>query len=185
MLSNMRIRDFDDFAHYLKETLPAAASKARPVYEQGSGYYFTGKVESLLDITLRSVSHPLSFSLLAVIKARVFILDRPRIPLRVLTKRLPRIDADLLRILDIHSSLDDRDDYWDFASSWRVLVSSWEEMASDAGPILQVLEPIRKKAEKEIRYRTDIAVNRRLPQELADLVFEHAMAVEEVPLEAE
>lgn len=179
----MRICDFDDFAHYLKETLPAAAKNPRYAYE--TGYSFIGKVDTLLDITLRSASHAVSFSLLAVIKARVFVLDRDRIPLRILTKRLPRLDADLLRFLDIHSALDDRDEYWDFASSWRVLVSSWEEMASDAGPLLQVLEPIRKKAEREIRYRTDIAVNRRLPQELADLVFEHAMTVEEVPLEAE
>lgn len=185
MLSSMRIRDFDDFANYLKETLPAAAVKYRPDYERNHGHSFIAKVESLLDITLRSANHPMALSLLAIIKAKVFVLDRPRVPFRSLAKGLGKIDAEMLRMLDIHSDLDDRDEYWDFASSWRLLVSSWEEMASDPGPLLQVLEPIRKKAEREIRHGTDIAVNKSLPQELADLVFEHAMAVEEVPFEAD
>ncbi|KAK4501392.1 hypothetical protein PRZ48_007201 [Zasmidium cellare] len=183
ILSNMRIHDFDDFAKYLKETLPAAAKQVRPDHESFS-WHFLNKIKTLLDLVLGSASHPVSFSLLATIKAKVFVLDRPRIPPRRLAPRLASVDTELLRMMDMHSNMDDRDKYWDFASSWRLLVTSWEDMASDAGSLLRVLDPIRKKAEAEIRRRTALAVSRKLPQELADLVLEHAMAVEEVPLEA-
>lgn len=179
----MRIRDFDDFACYLKETLPAAANEARPVHEP-SRYAFTGKVKNLLDIALRSASHSTSFSLLATVKAKVFVLNRARVPPRHLELPVADMDARLLQMLDVHSNIGDKDEYWDFASSWRLLVTSWEDMASDAGPLLRVLDPIRKKAEKEIRCRSSLAVNMRLPQELADLIFEWAMVIEEVPLEA-
>lgn len=182
ILNTMRIPDYNDFAEYLKETLPRASNMWMPEHEYGE-LTFMGKVHMLLKMVITNAAHRSAFSLLTTVKAKVYIVGHKRVTIRVLPKQVEYVDAQLLWLLDIHAQTAEQDEYWDFAESWRRLAIAWEDMYVEPAFLMRLLGTIRAKAETEVRYRTNIAINARLPQELADLVFEKAMAVEEIPLE--
>ena len=77
MIRNMPVRDYNDLAAHLKERLPSASEKTRPDHEY-SGRTFVGKSHTLLERVLSFASYSASFSLFAIVKAKVFLLDRPR-----------------------------------------------------------------------------------------------------------
>lgn len=180
----MPLADTEDFAAYLKETLPSAASTSKPNHEF-FGRTFTGKVHLLLERTLyESRRNPsVAFSLFATVRAKVLLSGRPRVHPRNLEREQQYIDETVLCMLDQHSQAHNPEDYWDFAASWRALLDGWREMGSDPGTLLRLIDPIRKKAQGEIRHRVDIAVNNKLPAELSDAIFEQAMLAEEVPFD--
>ncbi|KAF7191734.1 hypothetical protein HII31_06779, partial [Pseudocercospora fuligena] len=183
-LNKMPLPDAEDFAAYLKETLPAAASQPKPNHEF-FGRTFTGKVHLLLERILYESrqNRSIAFSLFVTVRAKVLLSGRPRVHPRNLEREQQYVDETLLLMLDQHSRVEDLEEYWDFAASWRESLDGWREMGSDPATLLRLIDPIRMKAQTEIRHRVDIAVSNRLPAELSDAIFEQAMLAEEVPFE--
>ncbi|KXT15613.1 hypothetical protein AC579_5834 [Pseudocercospora musae] len=180
-LNKMPLSDAEDFAAYLKESLPAAANQPKPNHEF-FGRTFTGKVHLLLERILYESRNNRSaaFSLFVTVRAKVLLSGRPRVHPRSLEREQQYVDETLLWMLDQHSGAENLEDYWDFAASWRELLDSWRETGSDPATLLRLIDPVRKKAQREIRHRVDIAVGNRLPAELSDAIFEKAMLAEEV-----
>ncbi|EME82168.1 uncharacterized protein MYCFIDRAFT_175712 [Pseudocercospora fijiensis CIRAD86] len=152
-LNKMPLPDAEDFAAYLKERLPHAASLPRPNHEF-LGRTFTGKVHLLLERALyESRQNPsVAFSLFATVRAKVLLSGRSRVHPRNLGREQQYVDETLLWMLDQHSEAGDAGDYWGFAAAWRELLDGWQEMGSDPGTFLQLIGPIRKKAQREIRH---------------------------------
>ncbi|CAK4018074.1 Hypothetical predicted protein [Lecanosticta acicola] len=187
ILNTMDFPDVPDFCAYLEETLPLAAAKRRPDHEY-SGRRFVGKVHLLLQRVMQGYAnnYPLALSLFVVVKSKVLQRSNPRV-LRAYPTEEKYVNDTINWLLDQRDLHGSPDEYWDFATHWRAMLHTWKPSSphfnGGLGALLDLLERFRQKAESEIRHRTLIAVNGRLPTELADLVFEFAMLVEEVPLE--
>lgn len=76
----------------------------------------------------------------------------------------------------------DPDVFWNLASGFRQTSRHARKHRRYRSASMSLVHALRDKAEVEIRRRTMLAINGRLPAELADLLVEFAMLAEEVPL---
>lgn len=184
MLKMMHIPDPADFALYLQDLLPQAAMQPRHDNEYG-GFPFASKMRLLLNRVLQDSrsDYSIALRLFIVVKAKVLIKNKQRFRRSGFEREKQYIDDTLFWLLKQHDeSSPERRQYWDFAASWRELVNAWQDIETEPEVLLRLLGGLRQKAWSEVRWKTELAVQSRLPTELVDAVFEEAMLAEEIPI---
>ena len=191
IMETMSIVDAPDFANYLIEALPRAVKRPEPKHESFSEKPFMAKAMVLVIKLLQSCGDDYSVVLPVVIttKTRVLPCRSPRNPTKIHFHDWEYVELDhmvetLLRHHDVQIK-ENPDLFWNFAAGFRQIFDhacKIRRKGKDIEHMMGMINALRDKAIVEIRRRTMLAINGRLPAELADLLVEFAMLAEEVPL---
>lgn len=179
IMRTMSIVDTRDFANYLMEALPRAVRSPKFVHPRDRP--FLSKAMVLVRKLLQSCGDDYSSALPVALTMKTRVLpSRHPSETWIYDQQLDKIIKTLLRHYDLRIR-EDPDLFWNFAACFREVVNHVWQNQSKGTFSMKLIDALRDNAEVEIRRRTMVAINGRLPAELADLLVEFAMWAEEMP----